>query len=132
MPMNQPLAILALAILVVGPAEAQSSDPPEQSLIVTGEEGEVDLAVLPPEALIGARVYDHNDKAVGEVSSILLDAGGNPARIVVDIGGFLGMAEKPVALDLGQLSVERGTNVEYSVYLEMTEEELEALPTYDD
>jgi hypothetical protein len=84
------------------------------------------------ENLTGARVYDANDDWIGEVSMFLLGEEGKGDMAVVDVGGFLGIGEKPVALDIGELDImQENDGDDLRVYVGMTKEELEALPTYE-
>ena len=87
---------------------------------------------LTTEDLTGARVYDANDEWIGDLSELLLSDDGEIAGAVVDVGGFLGLGEKPVELSMDDLDILReqnGTNL--LVYVPMTKEELEAMPTYE-
>lgn len=86
---------------------------------------------LTTEDLTGERVYDANDQWIGEVSQLLLTDDGKLDRAVIDVGGFLGIGEKPVALSMDQLRIVRDENGVLRVYLPLTREELEALPTYE-
>ena len=47
------------------------------------------------------------------------------------MGGFLGIGEKPVALDFDSLSVKSEGEANYSVWVALTEAELEAMPDYE-
>jgi sporulation protein YlmC with PRC-barrel domain len=83
------------------------------------------------EMLTGATVYDANDEAIGEVSQLNIDSAGKITEAIVDIGGFLGMGEKPVALKLSDLDILREDGGDdLRVYVGMTKEQMEALPTY--
>lgn len=87
--------------------------------------------VLTAERLTGARVYDANDNDVGEVGQLVLDADGQVNAAVIDVGGFLGMGEKPVSLDLSELTILRAdAGDDLRVYVSQTKEELEAMPDY--
>lgn len=90
----------------------------------------VDFAELTAEDLDGARVYDPEDEWVGEISQINLAEDGAISNVIVDIGGFLGLGEKPVSLDIMELDIRRTGADEIAVYVPMTEDELEALPEY--
>lgn len=88
---------------------------------------------LTAEALTGAPLYGSNDEDIGEVSEILLADDGKVQSVIVDVGGFLGLGEKPVELQLEDLSIlreEAGTSV--VTYVSMTQDELEAMPEYRD
>lgn len=88
---------------------------------------------LTAEDLTGAEVYDANDKWVGEVSELVLGDGEKISQAVIDVGGFLGIGEKPVAMDFEKLTILRGeADGNVRVYLDATEEQLEAMETYTD
>ena len=52
---------------------------------------------------MGATVYGNDDANLGEVSDIVFDQSGQIDAVVVDVGGFLGIGEKPVAVDFDRL-----------------------------
>lgn len=86
---------------------------------------------LTADMLKGAVAYDAQDKNVGEVGDLVLGTDGQVEQIVIDVGGFLGMGEKPVALSLDQVDILRQTNGnDVRVYVALTKAELEALPDY--
>ena len=94
-----------------------------------GAAGEADLTA---DRLTGTPVYDATDEWVGEVSDLVLAESGQVQAVVVDIGGFLGIGEKPVALELNQVDVLRGTaGDDLRIYVSYTEEEMEAMPDYE-
>lgn len=91
-----------------------------------------DPAELTAEMLTGARVYGSNDEDVGEIHSLLLTDAGKIDRAIIDVGGFLGLGEKQVAVTFGELTILRedgGDDV--NVYIDATQEALEAQPTYE-
>ncbi len=91
----------------------------------------LDMAALTAEDLTGARVYDANDDWIGEIGELVLSEDGQISQAVVDVGGFLGMGEKPVALPLEQMDILRQADgTEMRVYVSMTKEELESMPAY--
>ncbi len=88
-------------------------------------------ADLTAEMLKGTTVYDANDAVVGEVGELVLADDGQVKEVVIDVGGFLGMGEKPVALTLEQLEILRQNDgSDLRVYVAATKEELEAMPDY--
>ncbi|GLS88771.1 photosystem reaction center subunit H [Cypionkella aquatica] len=91
-----------------------------------------DATVLTSEKLTGAKVYDATDASIGEVSNLVLSADGKIEQVIVDVGGFLGMGEKPVALPLAEVDILKAADGdELRVYLGQTKEQLEALPKYE-
>lgn len=100
----------------------------------TGEAGmeqPVDPGMLTAEMLQGAPVYDANDERIGDVSELVVADDGTITHTVIDIGGFLGIGAKPVALDFEQMEVmtEDGGDT-LRVHVTATEEELEQMPEY--
>lgn len=87
---------------------------------------------LTSEKLTGAKVYDANDAWIGDIANLVLSADGNVTQAVVDVGGFLGLGAKPVALNLSDIDIlrnEGGDDVR--VYLSRTKAELEAMPNFE-
>ncbi|TNC48738.1 PRC-barrel domain containing protein [Rubellimicrobium rubrum] len=82
--------------------------------------------------LQGAAVYGANDERIGEVGEIVLSEDGQVSDLVIDVGGFLGIGEKPVAMAMDSIELLRQEGgEEIRVYVTQTEEELNALPTYE-
>jgi sporulation protein YlmC with PRC-barrel domain len=105
----------------------------EASAEVALREGYVSTAAedLTAEMLTGAAVYDGTDTWIGEVSEIVLTDEGRVNSTVIDVGGFLGIGEKPVELGLGDISIQRQDGGdEVRVFTALTKEQLEAMPTY--
>ncbi|MGE4219334.1 MAG: PRC-barrel domain-containing protein [Alphaproteobacteria bacterium] len=81
---------------------------------------------LTAEDLIGTDIVDRSGKDVGEISDLLVDSQGNVNHVLVDVGGFLGIGARTVALDLRQLTPEQGAGD--ALVTSMTEAQLKALP----
>ena len=87
---------------------------------------------LTAENLDGARVYDSNDKWVGEISELIVSDSGQITDAIVDVGGFLGIGEKPVALKLSDLQILRQDGSDdVRIYTAMAEDDLKAMPTFE-
>lgn len=80
--------------------------------------------------LAGATVYGPNDENLGSVSHVHNE--GLESEIVVDVGGFLGIGTKPVALRASQLDLMRDEEGEVHVVTSFTEEELKQMPEHHD
>ena len=78
--------------------------------------------------LDGCTIYDCNDETVGYVSH--LHGNGAGAEVVVDVGGFLGIGTKPVAIPLAQLDVMRDENGVVHAVTPMTRKAVEVLPEH--
>lgn len=77
--------------------------------------------------LIGTDVVDANGETVGEIADVLIDPQNNANHVLVDVGGFLGIGSKRVALPIEELS-QQGDQLTTN----MTEQELEQLASYEE
>ena len=48
--------------------------------------------------LLGTPVYNGENQSLGEINDVLLDADGQLRTVVIGVGGFLGIAERDVAV----------------------------------
>lgn len=87
----------------------------------------VDLGSTTTEELLGAPVYGGNDEWVGEVSELALADDGQIDKLIIDVGGFLGIGEKPVAMAPDQVELRRFGGDELRGYVSATEEELDGM-----
>lgn len=84
------------------------------------------------EQLEGVRVYGSNDEWVGEIGELVLTADGKVETMIVDVGGFLGIGEKEVALGFDQVKLMRDENGgNLTGHVEMTEEQLEGMKEWE-
>lgn len=89
---------------------------------------QVELADLTTEDLTGAVVYDAQMKDIGEVGELYVSADGQLTGAELDIGGFLGIGEDHVRVDMESLNIQRDAEAgEVRVYVDMTEESLKAM-----
>ncbi|MGF0539069.1 PRC-barrel domain-containing protein [Agrobacterium sp. ES01] len=86
---------------------------------------------LTADALKGASVYGAKDEDVGDVAEVLLNDDGTVKQLVLDIGGFLGMGEHRIAVNLDEVNIMRNADGDdVRVYVDSTEEALKAQPEY--
>lgn len=81
---------------------------------------------------IGAEVVAHSPEgveSVGEVSDLVLGPDDKIVGVIVDVGGFLGVATRPVGLSWDSLSEEQGDG-ELLLRTSLTREELEQAPEF--
>lgn len=91
---------------------------------------EVVAADISADELIGTDVYGANDEDVGSIADVILSTDGTVDAVTVDVGGFLGIGAKEVALDLDNLAFMRNDNDLY-LYTSLTKGQLEAQSAYD-
>ncbi|MHA7777604.1 PRC-barrel domain-containing protein [Roseibium sp. M-1] len=89
------------------------------------------VAELTAEDLEGATIYDANDDNIGEINSLIVSEDGTIERVILDVGGFLGIGEREVAVTFDELQIIRNEDgSDLRVYVGATKEELEAQPDY--
>ncbi|MBE7184807.1 MAG: PRC-barrel domain-containing protein [Methylobacterium mesophilicum] len=92
---------------------------------------EVPADKLTADNLVGTTVYGANDQNVGKISDIVLTADGKVDAVLLDVGGFLGIGAKTVAVGMDKLSfMQDGSDNRY-LYTNFTKEQLEAQTAYD-
>ena len=78
--------------------------------------------------LIDAVVYGPDDEKIGTVSHV--HGMGAATQVIVDVGGFLGIGAKPVALATNQLSFMRDEDGNVHATTSWTKEQIKALPEH--
>jgi PRC-barrel domain len=113
----------------VAPDATAEAGPADGTMMTVDGYTAVDTAGISAEQLQGVRVYGPNDEDLGEIAEFVLDDAGAPAQVIVDVGGFLGIGEKPVAIDVTALQMMQETDGDtLRAYVQMTRQELESLP----
>jgi len=80
--------------------------------------------------LDGAEVYDTANQNIGEVDQLFLTDDGELHGVILEVGGFLGLAEKPVLVSMSSLSIQQSDNGDLAVYVDASRETLEAVKAY--
>ncbi|WP_111735357.1 PRC-barrel domain-containing protein [Roseovarius amoyensis] len=87
---------------------------------------------LKVEELTGAPVYDARNEWIGEVSDLIIDTDGQATDAIIDVGGFLGIGEKPVQVSFESLTLKRADGTDdIRIYIDATEDQLESMPDYE-
>jgi hypothetical protein len=138
--MRKPLAVLlcALAPLSIGPAAAQPAAPAPVGMGQGGpEEAYRSYLALPDRTTtmlrdnldsddaIGAQVVGLDGTPIGMVTDLLLDDDGRIGHAILDVSSSRGAGSGPVVVEIAQLR-----RVEDHLMLELTPEQLAALPEY--
>jgi sporulation protein YlmC with PRC-barrel domain len=80
--------------------------------------------------LIGASVTNTNGDSIGKTSDVLVDKDTKTVdAVVIDVGGFLGIGSKSVAIPLDKLTI--GARPDEGVKTAMTKDQLKALPSFE-
>jgi sporulation protein YlmC with PRC-barrel domain len=86
---------------------------------------------LTAENLVGTTVYGANDTNVGDISDIVLSQDGKVDAVLIDVGGFLGIGSKTVAVGMDKLSFLQDADNNRYLYTTFTKEQLDAQAAYN-
>jgi hypothetical protein len=81
--------------------------------------------------LIGTTVYGANDADVGKIGDVVLTADNEVDAVILDVGGFLGIGEKKVAVGMDNLQFMSDGNGNNYLYTTFTKDQLNAQAAYD-
>ncbi|MET3793232.1 PRC-barrel domain containing protein [Aquamicrobium terrae] len=81
---------------------------------------------LTPEVLEGATIYGPDDETIGSVSHL------HGSQVVIDVGGFLGIGAKPVAVDARELDFMRDEDGDVHAVTTWTKDQLKEMPEHVD
>jgi sporulation protein YlmC with PRC-barrel domain len=119
-------AVAALLIAAAPAAYAAETSTTTQSAMATNPTGNIIHSdQIRVSKMIGSAVYDAQNRDIGKVSDVIIDRDGRVAAVVLDVGGFLGMGGKLVAINLSQIKA-----VGNHLTLDMTKEQLQQARAY--
>lgn len=87
-------------------------------------------AELTADVLDGATIYGPGDESIGSVSHI--HGSGPSSQVVIDVGGFLGIGAKPVAVAVNELEFMRDEDGDVHAVATWTKDQLKAMPEHID
>jgi sporulation protein YlmC with PRC-barrel domain len=118
-------AIFAAIIAAAAPgAYAQTSAKPATHAAVTSHIIQSDE--IRASKMIGSSVYDVQDRNIGKVSDLILNKNGTVDAAVLDVGSFLGMGGKYVAVPLADIKTDNNR-----LTLDRTKEQLQQMAAYE-
>jgi hypothetical protein len=92
---------------------------------------EVQMTDITAKDLEGTTVYGADDAKVGDIGDAVLTPDGQVDAVIIDVGGFLGIGSKPVAVGMDTFRVMADKDGRKYLYTEFTRKQLEAQPAYD-
>jgi PRC-barrel domain len=122
--------LLGAALLTCLAAQRTQAQQPVQATPPT----EATSTVLPPESAIpvlGRRVRNEEGADMGRLVDILIDRDARPVAAVVDIGGFLGLGNRRVAIAWSALRLDPANRAE-PLIAAFTPEQVRSAPEYRD
>ncbi|HYE35783.1 PRC-barrel domain-containing protein [Methylocaldum sp.] len=97
--------LCSLALMGDATAQAQEEAAPiagQSTLGVTVIQHEVIAKGWRASKLINANIYNENDQKIGEIDDFIVAPDGSLSVAIVDVGGFLGMGKRHVAVPVDQ------------------------------
>jgi sporulation protein YlmC with PRC-barrel domain len=125
--MSSPRIAAALATLLIAAAPVAYAETAGHSRAVAAPAGETMIQPDQVRAskMIGSNVYDVHNRKIGHIKDLVLDPNGQVAAVVVDVGAFLGMGGKYVAVSLRDLKTDHNR-----LTLDLTKEQLQQAENY--
>lgn len=91
----------------------------------TGTSGATTMSAL-DRTVVGKSLYGANDEEVGEIDDVVMSQGGEVESVLIDVGGFLGLGSKTIAIPADDISMQ-GDRVVAST---LTKKQAEQMPEY--
>lgn len=108
-------------------AERQAA-PAAQAGTATSRQATETINEREAQQLVGRDALARDGEDVGSVSEVVRARSDNSLHAVVDVGGFFGIGQRPVAIPLQRGRIDQEGNL----HLEMTSDQLEQLQEYDE
>jgi sporulation protein YlmC with PRC-barrel domain len=121
-------AAVALALAAAVPAYAQTAATHETRTMAANET--LFHSIQPDEVraskMIGSAVYDVQNRKIGSVADVILNKDGKVDAVVIDVGSFLGMGGKYVAVLPSDIKTDNNR-----LTLDRSKEQLQQMANYD-
>ena len=111
--------------------DATAPDQTQTAAIDKSTLTEMPVGEIRGDELKGTTVYGANDAKVGEIGDVVLAPDSKTDAVIVDVGGFLGIGEKEVAIGMDNLKFMTDKDGKKYLYTTFTKEQLEAQTAYD-
>jgi len=123
---NLSAAFVSVLMATAPLAYAQSNMAPRTTATATNPaENAIQSDQFRASKMIGSTVYDVQNRDIGKVEDLVIDKGGRVSSAVVDVGTFLGMGGKYVAVPL--IAIKTDNN---RLTLDMTKDQLKQAQSY--
>jgi sporulation protein YlmC with PRC-barrel domain len=120
-------AAVAMALAAATPAAYAQTSTTHDTRVATN--AATAPGILPDEIraskMIGSAVYDVQNRKIGSVQDLVLDKSGRIDVAVVDVGSFLGMGGKNIAVPLSDIKTDHNR-----LTLDRTKEQLQQMAEY--
>jgi sporulation protein YlmC with PRC-barrel domain len=106
--MRTKLLLLCGVLMSIAASPALAQPAPAPSPAMPGERTTAPTPIAPTAGwraskLVGLNVYNTANEKVGDISEILLDTSGKVSGVIIGVGGFLGLGQHDVLVQMEQL-----------------------------
>jgi hypothetical protein len=144
---NHPTAVAAIAVVaLLALTAAMEAAPPDNPMApaapATAPANNPTTTPEPPsvtvlnnhevEGVLGREVRSTADENMGRIVDVLVDASGEMRAAIIDFGGFLGVGSRKIAVDWSALHFPAPGKSDARVTLELTRDQVNAAPEYQD
>jgi sporulation protein YlmC with PRC-barrel domain len=121
------VALAAIMSAAMPAAYAQTARSPDSPVpMATGSAGvRIQSDQIRASKMLGSTVYDVHNRDIGSVKDLILDRDGTVAAVVVDVGSFVGIGGKDVAVRLSAFKTDNNR-----LTLDRTKEQLQQMAEY--
>lgn len=112
-------------------APATGTDTTTTGAIDKSQLKEMPAGDIRSEELVGTTVYGAEEANVGEIGDVVMTQDGKVDAVIIDVGGFLGVGEKEVAVGMDNLAFMTDDSGNKYLYTNFTKDQLNAAPAYD-
>ena len=117
------------AVPATGTTEMAATDPANAEMQMVP----VEVSSVSTDDLIGVSVMGSDDQRIGEIGELIVADDGTINEAIIDVGGFLGIGEKPVAVSFEEIELMReGEGGPLTARVNATEDELEGMNAYEE
>jgi hypothetical protein len=107
--------------------QAQQRTDQDRSFATPQDSAVDELSTLGTDEIVGKTVVSQQGEEIGEIDEVIIDTSTDQQLAVIDVGGFLGIGEKSVAVSFDQLQLSDDGRVQS----DLTRETLQSQPEYD-
>jgi PRC-barrel domain len=110
--------------------QTASTDTTGQAQQQSGEQALAAPSGLLASNIIGSTVYSQDNQSIGDINDIILSQEGQPSQVIVGVGGFLGIGEKDVVLEMSKLQIAATEDGSVKIVAQTSPEELRNMPPF--
>src|SRR5437870_1621279 len=99
-------AAFASILIATAPIAYAETAPQSRAPATSAAVGQIQSDQIRASKMIGSTVYDVHNRKIGHIKDLILGRDGQVASVVVDVGAFLGMGGKYVAVGLRDIKTD--------------------------